>query len=193
MTDIEGRRKLILIAAERLLEHYGVYKTTVADIAREAAIGVGTVYLEFGSKDDIIGHVAGQKHHQILARLRAVAEAEDSNAARLRALLNERVRAFRGLAECGSHAADLIHCKCSPVQASWAQFRAAEREIVERILASGIEAGEFAAADPERLADTVLRAYSSFTPPRIFHVRDDGECQRRLDAMHDLILRGLSA
>ena len=37
------RRLLILEAAGRLFRHYGPFKTTVADIAREARVGVGTV------------------------------------------------------------------------------------------------------------------------------------------------------
>jgi hypothetical protein len=48
------RRQTILAAAERLLRHYGPGKTTIAEIAREADVGVGTVYLEFSSKDAIL-------------------------------------------------------------------------------------------------------------------------------------------
>ena len=48
------RSDQILDAAERLLRHYGRNKTTVSDIAREAGIAVGSVYLEFETKDAIV-------------------------------------------------------------------------------------------------------------------------------------------
>ena len=41
MTDPNERRRIILAAAERLLKHYGMSKTTIADIAREAAFLAG--------------------------------------------------------------------------------------------------------------------------------------------------------
>jgi AcrR family transcriptional regulator len=36
-----------------LFKHYGFEKTTVADIAHAARIGVGSVYLEFDSKETV--------------------------------------------------------------------------------------------------------------------------------------------
>lgn len=44
----------ILDATRKLLIHYGYDKTTVSDIAREAGISKGAVYLEFPSKDALI-------------------------------------------------------------------------------------------------------------------------------------------
>ena len=43
----------ILDAADRLLARYGYRKMTVGDLAREAGIGKGTVYLSFASKSEI--------------------------------------------------------------------------------------------------------------------------------------------
>jgi len=60
------RRLLILEAAGRLFRHYGPFKTTVADIAREARVGVGTVYLEFRTKDSILGALSSRRHDDVL-------------------------------------------------------------------------------------------------------------------------------
>src|SRR5262249_16762278 len=46
-------RDAILDAAERLLARYGFKKTTIDDLAREAGIGKGTVYLHFPSKEEV--------------------------------------------------------------------------------------------------------------------------------------------
>ncbi len=52
--NISEREKLIFDATERLLGKFGYDKTTVADIAKEAGISKGAIYLHFKSKDDLI-------------------------------------------------------------------------------------------------------------------------------------------
>ncbi len=67
------RRQRILEATERLLRRYGPAKTTVADIAREAEIAVGAVYLEFASKDAIVEELSQGEHRAVMAAMRAAA------------------------------------------------------------------------------------------------------------------------
>ena len=44
----------ILDATDRLLARFGYRKMTVEDIAAEAGIGKGTVYLHFSSKEEVV-------------------------------------------------------------------------------------------------------------------------------------------
>ena len=48
------KENLILDAASKLIIHHGYDKTSVAEIAKEAGIGKGTIYLYFRSKDEIV-------------------------------------------------------------------------------------------------------------------------------------------
>jgi AcrR family transcriptional regulator len=52
-SENEAREQRILNAAARLISHYGYDKTTVSDIANEAAISKGAVYLHFQSKGEL--------------------------------------------------------------------------------------------------------------------------------------------
>ena len=52
-SDNEERERRILDAAADLFVHYGYDKTTVSDIAREAGISKGAIYLHFDSKDSL--------------------------------------------------------------------------------------------------------------------------------------------
>lgn len=52
-SDNEEREQRILDAAAELFVHYGYDKTTVSDIAREAGISKGAIYLHFESKDSL--------------------------------------------------------------------------------------------------------------------------------------------
>ncbi len=81
----------ILDAAERLLGLYGYAKTTVDDIAHEAGIGKGTIYLHFHSKEEIAVSWIGRINERVRARLSQIAESDGSPAQRLREMLVARV------------------------------------------------------------------------------------------------------
>ena len=49
----QERADRILDAASKLIVHYGYDKTTVSDIAREAGVSKGAIYLHWASKDDL--------------------------------------------------------------------------------------------------------------------------------------------
>lgn len=57
------RENRILDSARELLLHYGYDKTTVSDIAREAGISKGAIYLHFTSKDDLINALLDREMH----------------------------------------------------------------------------------------------------------------------------------
>src|SRR5262245_27687932 len=107
----DQRRRQILAAAEQLLRHYGPAKTTVAEIAREAHLGVGTVYLEFSSKDEISAELSRRRYVAILQGMQAAAAGTSASyAARLRAVFDAKVEFLLRLAGEGVHAPDLVHC-----------------------------------------------------------------------------------
>ena len=161
------RRAQILDCAEKLLSHYGPSKTTIGDIAREAGIGIGSVYLEFGSKDEIIGELAGRRHGRVLAAMRAAA-AHGSYAERLTHALEARIHAFFELATQGMHACDLVFCKSAPVKIAYGRFREDELTFVAELLREGTRAGELDVKQPKRAAELIQRAYVTFGPPWVF-------------------------
>jgi len=181
---LSQRRQQILAAAERLLRHYGIAKTTVADIAREAGIGVGSFYLEFASKEAVVGELSLQNHRQVLERMRAAAARRGSHATRLRNTLEERLRGFARLADEGDHGRELVECGCASVREVHRRFCAEEEELVATLLDGGDHAGEFAVQRAPVVARIILRLYGSLasTGPT---------SEDELEATHRLMLRGL--
>ena len=53
-SENDEREQKILDAAVNLFLHYGYDKTTVSDIAREAGVSKGAIYLHFASKDALL-------------------------------------------------------------------------------------------------------------------------------------------
>ena len=188
-----ARRATILEAADRLLRHYGAQKTTVSDVAREAGVGVGSVYLEFPSKEAIVEELSRSRHREVLDAMRAAANAgRRPFHERLTRALDARLEAFYAVVDAGTHACDLVHCVSAAVKTAQVSYHHAELALVAELLRRGTEAGELDAADPdpEAVAGTILRAYASFSLPWIAS-RDRVETRAALAAMHHLVLHGL--
>src|SRR4051812_33234960 len=110
MNDAARRREHILNAADRLLRHYGPHKTTVADVAREAGVGVGSVYLDFPSKDALIEELSRARYRAVLDAMGAAVAAKGRPfRERLSGAFDARLGAFLALADEGAHACDLVH------------------------------------------------------------------------------------
>jgi AcrR family transcriptional regulator len=62
----EQRQTRILDAAERLITRFGYGKTTVSDIAQEAGISKGAIYLHYSSKEELFGDLLMRASEQVM-------------------------------------------------------------------------------------------------------------------------------
>src|SRR3989454_9605472 len=99
--SIGDKRAMILRAATRMFARNGYFNSKVADIAREAAVADGTVYLYFKSKEEILHSIFDQNMAEAIAAGRKLIENLRDPREKLRriALLHlERLGADRDLA-----------------------------------------------------------------------------------------------
>lgn len=186
-----SRRDLVLKVADQLFRHYGPQKTTMADVAREANVGVGSVYLEFPSKDALIEELSRHHYASVLEAMRLASESASLEASdRLVRVLEARAVAFKGLSDGGTHACDLLHCGSSAVKAAQGAYHEQERTLIADILEDGRRTGELDVADIELTARVVLLAYATFAPPAIFKM-DERALGAQITVMHSVILNGL--
>lgn len=187
----QARRSSILTAAARLFGHYGPRKTSVADIAREAAVGVGTVYLEFRSKDAILAALSEAHHRRVLGAVERAWGPGRPVAERLAAALDARFEAFLDFSREGAHAAELFRCHhCEAIERAHRAYREEERRLFARFLQQGDATGELAVDDAEATAVVLLSAYAAFAPP-LLDATPTAQLRQRLPRMHRLVLRGL--
>lgn len=85
--DPEKRRR-ILDAAIRTFGRRGFHEARIADIASDAKVAEGTVYLYFRNKEDLLGVVFDESMDDVLEKGRAVARSEAPAAERLAALVD---------------------------------------------------------------------------------------------------------
>src|SRR5512141_2805748 len=82
------KRRRILEAAIRTFGRRGFHEARIADIAADAKVAEGTVYLYFRNKEDLLGVVFDESMDDVLEKGRAVARSEAPAAERLTALVD---------------------------------------------------------------------------------------------------------
>jgi AcrR family transcriptional regulator len=161
---VDDKRQRILEAARERFRYYGVKKTTMQEVARDAGVAVGTLYLYFKDKDDLL--VACTEEYVVRHRRQAEAIlASDAPAGeKLRRYVLDRFRAARGTRTGYRHAAELAR----EVLRARPERRLDEgrmmAEYFARILRQGVDSGELHADDPERDARVLLFAVAVFFP-----------------------------
>lgn len=98
---IGDKREAILRAAIRVFANNGYFNSKVADIAREAGVADGTVYLYFKSKEEILHSIFDRKMEEAIAEGRKQIDGVSDPREKLRRIANlhlERLGADRDLA-----------------------------------------------------------------------------------------------
>ena len=98
---VSDKREAILRSAIKVFAQKGYFNSKVADVAKEAGIADGTVYLYFKSKDEILHSVFDRAMEEFIAEgKREIAEIEkaDERLRRIAQLHLERLGADRELA-----------------------------------------------------------------------------------------------
>jgi TetR/AcrR family transcriptional regulator, fatty acid metabolism regulator protein len=69
-SDKRDKRERILSAAERIFARHGFFAAKVSDVAKEAGVADGTIYLYFKNKDDLLISLFERRMHEVNERLR---------------------------------------------------------------------------------------------------------------------------
>jgi len=152
--DAEARRAEILDAALRVFGQYGYRRTSVDDIAREAGIAKGTVYLSFASKEEVFQALAQRLAQQMLTGAEAASRAPGTTAEKLAAM---HVAWFGTYAETitrSPHAAELLDAKHRLSADLAADGTARYRQLVRDVLAEAAATGELELEPAGLTADT---------------------------------------
>jgi AcrR family transcriptional regulator len=102
---------VILAAAKQLFGHYGYRRTSIDDIAQEARIAKGTVYLYFKSKEEIFRALCQQLLDSVLAATEEACRVTGPIEQRLRRILAAKFDYLFELVHGSAHARELIDAK----------------------------------------------------------------------------------
>ena len=192
----ESTRDDVLDAVDRLLARYGYNKMSIADVAREAAIGKGTVYLFFSSKEDLVLSAIDRIAERLLAEAHAVAGGSEPVVARLRRCLLLRVLARFDGAQTHTPSLDQLLAALRPalLQRREGHFER-EARLLEKLLIEGRRQGELSFVGARATAHALVTATNALLPYSL-SVRELGErqvIQTRAARVIDLLIAGLQA
>src|SRR5690242_7668382 len=83
------KRERILAAAERIFARHGFFAAKVSDVAKEAGVADGTIYLYFKNKDDLLISLFERRMQQVNEALRAAVDKVKGPREQLRAFVKE--------------------------------------------------------------------------------------------------------
>ena len=191
MRDPEKPQQII-DAAIRVFARDGYYNSRVSDIAREAGMASGTIYLYFRTKDDIIITLFREKMAQWLADLRKAIASEPGAIAKVR-----RVVALHfSMLESHPDLAEVVQVELRQGQkflrGAAAQEVTSYFALIGSILEEGIAVGQIRRDLPVKVATKMLfgamdqMATSWVLGKRGYRLTDTA------DAVADLFLRGVA-
>ncbi len=190
----EGVKDAILDATDRLLARYGYRKMTVEDIAHEAGIGKGTIYLHFTSKEEVVLSHVDRIVERLKERLREIGSSGAPAAERLRLMLIARVMfRFDSIQHYTQSLNDLLAALRPGLLSRRAIYFEAEAQIFAEVLANGRSSGEFVFDDEQVTAHAMLQATNGLLPYSLSttELGERQEVEQRTADVADLILRGL--
>jgi TetR/AcrR family fatty acid metabolism transcriptional regulator len=146
----------IIDAAVRVFARNGFYNSRVSDIAREAGIASGTIYLYFKTKDEILVTLFREKMTAFVSALRTEIAREQDPEAKIRRL----VRLHFEVLEASPDMAEVVQVELRQGQKFFRGASAHEisayYELIGSILHEGVAGGVFRRDLPVKIATKML-------------------------------------
>lgn len=190
----ETVREAILDATDRLLGRFGYRKMTVEDIAAEAGIGKGTVYLHFSSKEEVVLSRVDRMVDHLKERLREIAQSDATTAERLQSMLLTRVLfRFDSVQHYTQSLNDLLSALRPGLLARRALYFEDEAQIFAAVLNEGRKSGEFSFEDAHSTAHALLQATNGLLPYSLSttELGEREDVARRASDIAKVMLRGV--
>ncbi|MEZ4466178.1 MAG: TetR/AcrR family transcriptional regulator [bacterium] len=151
-----AKQERILDAAVQVFAEKGFYNARVSDVAREAGVADGTIYLYFRSKDDLLIQLFESRMSQIIERLRVRLADEPTAARKLRLFIELQL----SLVVEEPTLAEVLTVELRQSGKFMREYKAAKfgeyLDLIEEIIVAGQRDGEFVAGVDPRLVKRAL-------------------------------------
>jgi AcrR family transcriptional regulator len=158
--DAEARRAVILDAALRVFGQYGFRRASMDDVAREAGIGKGTIYLSFASKEEVFQALSERLAQRMLAGAEAARNSPGTTADKLAAMHAAWFGTYADTVSRSPHAADLLDAKhqlsADLVSDAASRYKRLVRDVLTEAAAAGELDLEPAGLTPSTAAELLI-------------------------------------
>ncbi|MBC7659879.1 MAG: TetR/AcrR family transcriptional regulator [Chitinophagaceae bacterium] len=188
----EDKAKRILDAAKVLFSRFGIKKTSIEEIAHQAGLGKGTVYLYFKSKDEIFSVLATGFAHEFNETLNDALKIPETARGKLGAYIETRVRFWdRCFRDYGMTAASVLEFQASSIAEDIRRrYGDGHIRIIKDLLEDGRRHGEFVFDNADTTALGVYYVLDALTRP--WSVSDEAiSADDKIQTCSTLLFNGL--
>ena len=180
-------RDAVLDATDSLLARFGYRKMTVEDIARAAGIGKGSVYLHFGSKEELVLAIVDRRLRRIGRAAIASLDASLAPLEALRTYLQRANEAVQPEAIAFAEELDALPGAKRLLDAHEGYVIAVAQSLLDR----AVSEGEIEPVDTASVAHVLGGLGREFARPEVAEVAEASP-KATADAVTAILLRGLS-
>ena len=189
----EFRTAEILEAARRVFARSGFNETTVDQIAEEAGVAKGTVYLYFSSKQEVFRAALrkglAELHEQALLEITAA----NTNAERLQAFIGARLRYCnenRDFFRIYYTEFANLKVRSSTTQPEFQDLYDQQVALLKSLLDAGIRAGELRQLDTRKAAHLIYEYVRAAVAKHVLEWQDE-PIESAISLVFDLVWRGI--
>jgi AcrR family transcriptional regulator len=191
--DAEARRAEILDAALRVFGQYGYRRAAMDDIAREAGIAKGTIYLSFASKEEVFLALGQRLAQRMLAGAEAVSRQPGATADKLAAMHAAWFGTYAETISHSPHASELLDAKHRLSGNLVSDAMSRYRQLVRDVLAEAVAAGELDLKPAGLTADTAAGLLIAAARGLESSAASLADYRHYLDALVRVMVAGLSS
>jgi AcrR family transcriptional regulator len=160
----ELKRAQIIFSARKLFKRFGVKKTTMRDIATEAGLAVGTLYLYFANRDEVVLACAQAFEEAHLESARLAVGKTGPPAERLKDYILSRFRAAAETRTSESHVAEIARAVFRVRPTRMEDESKIMQDTILELFAQGVRDGSLHITAPERDMMVFLYSIAWFFP-----------------------------
>lgn len=186
----QNKKELIMSAAQKHFARYGLGKTTMDEIAKDAHVGKGTIYHYFKSKEHVFYTII-QKEVRILKSkiLQAVKQAETPQE-KLKAFILTRLKEILELVNFHRLTREAVDILQPQIEKALEKYRQEEIKIVEGIIKEGIKKKVFENLNTKLSAFAFMSVFRNLEFPWLIG-KKVYDVEERVDFMLKIYLRGM--
>ena len=190
------KKQLIIEAAIRVFARDGLDKGKIADIAKEAGIGKGTVYEYFSSKTDVFKAIEEHITRGMVDVVEDILKKSISSEEKLRAIFSISVDHINHMGDALLIVTELLvhgargHIFDDGGTNTMVEMYSTYRDLVETILIEGIENEEFREMNPPGIATLFLAFIDGIIWQYVF-IKDTSNFKLLLDEALESFMKGI--
>jgi len=150
------KRERIMEAAIRVFAQGGFYATRVSDIAKEAGVADGTIYLYFENKDDVLISIFQDRIGKLIEVLRDVAGRDEPVDERVRRIIELQLGLLEGRRDLAEVVTVNLRQSSKLLKQYGAPLFTEYLELIASVIAEGQESGVFRTDVSPRIAARAL-------------------------------------